>query len=143
MALYPSSYVFAHVALRGHYPRAKMRRTSSRVLKKSLVSPAQPRRAETRLFPGNSLIVQTFNLVEGLLGGRRQWRNLSVRQNPWQRAHGLHEVGMYLLSLLRAAAFLNSLFEHPARELSCGVTFIDVLERQHGFPIANEDTKTK
>jgi hypothetical protein len=40
-----------HLSLRGQHPHVKMRRIYSRMLEKSLVSPAQPRRAGTRLFP--------------------------------------------------------------------------------------------
>jgi hypothetical protein len=74
------------------------------MLKKSLFSPAQPRRAETRLFLCiRSRIIQILNVP---LPGKDLFRQLEVGR-----------VEMLRLRSSLAAALLNGLFEHPARGL--------------------------
>jgi hypothetical protein len=50
-------------------------------------------------FPLRSRIVQTLNVEERFLGGRKHWRGISVRQDPFVRANGLTKCGGYLLGL--------------------------------------------
>ena len=89
----------------------------NRMLKKSPFSPAQPRHAETRLFPCSVLASfrpstsrRSFSKVGNAGGG------FSVRQDPSQERTAHTKCGMYLLGPSLAAALLDGPFEHP-REL--------------------------
>ena len=91
----------------------------SRLLKKSLFSPAQPRRAETRLFPcfvlasfRPSTLRRISRRSESLKGLFRSPRSITGRT-----AHT--KCGLYLLGPSLAAALLDGLFEHPARVFFC------------------------
>ena len=85
------------------------------MLKKSLFSPAQPRRVETHLSPSGVLASfrgstyrMRFSGVEALKGLFRSPRTIA-------RANGPHEVRFVPLASSLAAALLDGLFEHPAR----------------------------
>ena len=90
----------------------------SRMLKKSLFSPALPRRAETRRSPSGVLVSLrgSPHRVEPL-GYRNHWRGLSVRQDPLQRRTTHTKCDTYLLAFsLTAAGF----FEHPEPAFDTG-----------------------
>jgi len=65
-----------------------------------------------------SRVVQTLNVPNEILGGRKPWRGFSVRQDPLHGRTAHTKCGLYLLGPSLAAALLNSLFEHPARVVS-------------------------
>src|SRR5262249_14788516 len=62
------------------------------VLKQSLISPAQPRRAETRLLPCSVLASFRLSTLSRIFGDRKHLRGFSVRQDPLLRANGPHKV---------------------------------------------------
>jgi hypothetical protein len=74
------------------------------MLKKSLFSPAQPLRAETRFPPVG--VLASLRGSEALEGIFRSPRFIL-------RANGHTKCGRYLLASSLAAALLNGLFEHP------------------------------
>jgi hypothetical protein len=61
-----------------------------------------------------SRIVQTLNVPNEILGGRKRWRGFSARQDPLQGRTAHTKCGLYLLGPSLAAALLDELFEHLA-----------------------------
>jgi hypothetical protein len=74
------------------------------MLKKSLFSPAQPRRAETRLSPSFVL-------------GSSKSSTYPIREKSCYDSSGLGGWKCYASGFDSPAALLNGLFEHPARVL--------------------------
>ncbi len=60
------------------------------------------------------LALETLNVEEEFLGGRKDWRGFSVRQEPLEGRTAHTKCGLYLLGPSLAAALLDGLFEHPA-----------------------------
>ena len=102
---------------------------SARMLKKSPFPPAQPRRAETRLFPWFVLASLRDSTYRGMpLGYLNHWRGFSVRQDQLRGRTAHTKCGTYLLASSLAAALpaerrvlarrgwageMSGLFEHP------------------------------
>jgi hypothetical protein len=84
------------------------------MLKKSLFSPTQPRRAKTRLFPCGVLASFRPSTLSRTFGYRKHWRGFPVRQDSFSGRTAHTKCGMYLLRSSLAAALLDDLFEHPA-----------------------------
>ena len=109
-----------HLACGGHHPREDL----SRMLKKSQFSPAQPRRAKTRLSPSG--------VLASLRGSTYPMRFLEVGNTGWAfpfaKPHCKGErptrsaVCTSSASSL-AAALLDDLFEHPASNSTSGLRY--------------------
>ena len=63
-------------------------------------------------------IVQTLNVEEGFLGGRKHWRGFSVRQDPLEGRTAHTKCGLYLLGPSLAVALPDKLFEPPTEVFS-------------------------
>src|SRR5437016_14536110 len=97
------------------------------MLKKSLFSPARPRRATTRLFPcGVLALLRGSTYGTEPPGGRNYSRGFSVRQDSFKGRTAHTMCGTYLLASSLATAFLSILRWFPRSLLVVRDPFLTV-----------------